>query len=190
MEHSVQFSQKKKSEPWQDRQGQTLPVPVLELVSQRWSQDTWERYLASLEGSRGESLLEKPQEIEQFSEYPTIWDCLGNDQICRKEQIESEVAEALKLLTEREKEVLQLIFWEGSSLGQAALCLNLSRSSVREYRNRALIKLHDFLWDSFESNWQQVLEFSVRQKRPCRTAPVYRGKESIAEYERRENAAS
>ena len=58
----------------------------------------------------------------------------------------------LEILSEREREVVELIFFYGASEREAAGILGISRSSVRSYRREALRKLRERMGASETGN--------------------------------------
>lgn len=59
--------------------------------------------------------------------------------------IDKRLAEALKSLTPKQKEVIELIFWKGYTQEEAARELGCSQSSVSERLSNGLKRLADYL---------------------------------------------
>ncbi len=62
-----------------------------------------------------------------------------------KKDLESKLKEAIEKLDEREKLVLQLLFYEELGIKEVAEILNISLSRVSQIKSQALVKLREYL---------------------------------------------
>lgn len=109
----------------------------------------WESFLALMETEQIEKALESDGQIEQLAEKEyreNFLDYIGGNY---NENHENTIKLALRFLTKRERETLQLIYWENYNLSETAEIQNLCKSTVSENRNRALRKIKQVL-ENFE----------------------------------------
>ncbi len=134
-----QFNQ---SRPWLAADGTLLPDETIKAISHNWSAETWELFLTETvekESSYQRDLpaFVSPAALDSFSE--TIWEgstsermdavTKGLRRICRDN------------LTPRQQHIIRATFWQGLSERQIAELLDVSRSTVRTQKLRALEKI-------------------------------------------------
>lgn len=129
-----QFNQNK---PWLDNKGNILNDTDLKKASCSWDQNTWEDYLLYIDCPRSESLLDD-------SFYGNLCE---TTQIQYEEDINSRdkiiVQEAINNLTEKQQKIIFYIFWEGLTIREIALRMNISGAAVQKIKNRAVNSLKE-----------------------------------------------
>lgn len=153
---------KNKNKPWLDERGFELSKQELKRVSKSWSPKVWDEYLHSIETPRAESLLRYPLETyHQFENddgdstaldiYP--WYTEMNVGLDTNELAEQEVQRnyeehrykliqnMLKSLGPRQKQVIELHYLEGRSLGEISQMLRLGKSTVQGYADAGIHQL-------------------------------------------------
>lgn len=125
--------------PWLNEKGHALSEHDLKEASKGWDQETWEKYLNSLDGTLSEQQL-KPYEYDYLAESAelTCWDL---SQSSAEEEGKGFVANLLKLLTPQQQRIIQMNFWEGRSERYIAEELRVSRNTVKTLKKRVLRKL-------------------------------------------------
>jgi len=128
------------NKPWLDHRGHRRCIDDLIEMSANWNFKDWAKYLKSLEGKReGKSL--RPHTFRKIVEYQaeSVFDLYAEKSSSTALQQLIEVA--LGELSEKQRDVIRLTFFEGLSLDQTAECLNLGKSTVFEHQKSALKKL-------------------------------------------------
>lgn len=119
----------------------------LKVVSQSWTQEQWETYLASTETPLYESLISE-SEFHKLIEDQTESVFEFAQQPCSPES-SSRVWRAMRELTPRQREIIHLIFWREKSERDVASLLGISRPSVQVLKRRALQKMKQLLSSIF-----------------------------------------
>ena len=133
-------------QPWLDKNGKVLSDEVLRIISKVWDQETWDRYLDfyvnDIEDSRttykDDSTLEN---LLNHSVEPTF--LTGGEYV--NPILKSQLSEAIKLLSDRQKFVIENIFLNNLSEHQVAELLGISRATVRGHKQTALRHLKNNL---------------------------------------------
>jgi RNA polymerase sigma factor (sigma-70 family) len=125
--------------PWLNEKGHAVSDHDLKELSKSWDQETWEKYLNSLDGTLSDQQL-KPYEYDYLAENAelTCWDL---SQSSADDQAKDFVADLLKLLTPQQQRIIQMNFWEGRSERYIAEELRVSRNTVKTLKKRVLRKL-------------------------------------------------
>ena len=127
--------QETKSKPWLDNKGQLVRDNELKLISRNWCEETWEDYLSYIETPRTESIL-------NYDYYHNLSEVLHlYDDSDAPSPVDTKLLRALENLTEKQKEILFLTFWEGFSTRRIALRMNISCAAVQKTKDRALNSL-------------------------------------------------
>lgn len=135
-------SHKKKSKPsieprpWLCVRGFILPDDQLILISKSWSPEIWESYLKWIETPRSESLFDP----KLYTELAGALQSASPNYILEISDPEmvSAVQFALSALSEIQRKIINLIFWEGRSVRNISKQLEIPRSSVYDEKQRAL----------------------------------------------------
>jgi hypothetical protein len=131
--------------PWEDSSGKDLPDDVLKEVSKSWSPSTWNAYLNSLEVPEREVLLPNFERVlikhdaqNALKEYAAseIFEDSGNLYIS-----EAIVKKSLLVLTFRQRQLVREVFFDGKSIKEAALNLQISYKPAIRTLRRALARL-------------------------------------------------
>jgi RNA polymerase sigma factor (sigma-70 family) len=128
------------NKPWLDHRGHHRCIDDLIEMSASWNFKDWEKYLKSLEGGReGKSL--RSRTFRKISEHQTksVFDLYAEKS--SPTALQKFIEAALEVLSDKQRDVIRLTFFEGLSLDQAAECLNLGKSTVFEHQKSALKKL-------------------------------------------------
>ena len=80
----------------------------------------------------------------------TIQDLRQPEDVVEKEELKKMLVEALDLLTEKEKNVVTLYYYEDLTLKEISLVLNVSESRVSQLHTKALNKMRKKLGDYME----------------------------------------
>ena len=72
------------------------------------------------------------------------------EQMIDKEEVKSMLAEALELLTEKERKVVLLYYYEDLTLKEVAMVLEVSESRISQLHSKALQKMKKYLGKYFE----------------------------------------
>jgi RNA polymerase sigma factor (sigma-70 family) len=121
-------------QPWLDDKGRILNDKELKEISMDWTHETWESYLSYIEIPRSESLIEEFH-FDSIAETNHIFDDLPDTN--RNKKLHS----AIKKLTKKQQKIIFLIFFEGLSVREIALRMNISHGSVHDLKIRALNSL-------------------------------------------------
>lgn len=126
--------------PWTDKDGRLLSEQELESASKDWSEETWDQYLKTLEVSLKESQnLDFGSLAHSLCENPFLY-----SQTTSNEELKTIVEEGLLVLTDLERRVLRLIFFESKSEREIATQILVSRSRIQNLKRSALKKLKKY----------------------------------------------
>lgn len=127
--------------PWLDISGKAIPDDYLRFVSRMWDPATWERYLQSLEAPRAESIV-RPREyqaaIDKFD-----GSIFGISQTNADDELRTSVSEILSGLTVKQRQVVEMTFWQSLSEREIAYRLGIARGTVRDIKRRVLQRLRN-----------------------------------------------
>ncbi len=128
-------NQLKLNKPWLNSRGYLFTDDELKSISKFWNQKTWEDYLDFIETPRTESILEEEHYtgLAEKLKY-TIEQEEDRD-------LQSELSLALINLTEKQREILEFIFWDGLTTRDIGFKLSISSAAVQKIKDRALISL-------------------------------------------------
>jgi RNA polymerase sigma factor (sigma-70 family) len=132
--------------PWLQINGKHTPEDHLKILTSSWDTNTWEHYLKWFEdqnGQRAESILPLRQydgACETQRESIFVYGQSSAD-----DELKQTISKYLMKLTERQRRVIELIFWEGRSERFVAKTLSISQPSVQRLRKRALNKIKGLL---------------------------------------------
>lgn len=130
--------------PWLNENGVRRSDEEIRRLAEKWGDKTWEDFL--------KDTVEKPLSDTLIAgfDYETIEAKVretyqGMVSTNFRPDLSGLVEMLLRHLTIRERKVIQEIFWFGKSQHEVAHELHLTRSAVRNYQNRALKKMGDFI---------------------------------------------
>ncbi len=138
--------------PWLDANGELLSDADLKKISNKWTAEVWEQFLAdTVEGSSSyqrEDVIESYDENEETNlAIEGLWDVSDNAategprlacrRICRN------------YLTPRQQQVIRSSFWEGLSDPKIAKFMGVARTTVSVQKQRALKKIKNQLEREF-----------------------------------------
>lgn len=127
--------------PWLDQRGRPLPAEQLLDISKNWDVRTWNRYLQSIDGSIEGVQLVSGRKLRTKCDYLTqsIFDQRAEKN--EPDSVQNKIRSTLAILSERQRQVIDSIYFEGLSIEKTAAKLNLSKPTVFEYKKSALAKL-------------------------------------------------
>ncbi len=106
-----------------------------------WSAIQWEEYLETLESPQTELILDNPNLVEAMSEETFregVANLMGTNYSPKLNRV---IALMMDALTDKQRNVLNLIYWESKSLREVAGLLGINFSSARDIRDRGLANL-------------------------------------------------
>lgn len=138
MEYTVQTER-----PWLLENGDRTPDDHLKTLTPYWSAEIWESYLTWFETPRPESLI-APWRYDQICEESTesIFEFAQSN---ADDELKNRVAQYLAELTKQQRQVIEMIFWEGRSERFVAQSLGINHKSVHRLKLRALKKITHLL---------------------------------------------
>ena len=132
------------AKPWLDHRGRELPTEQLREISKDWDLKTWKRYGDSLEVQpEGKSL--KPGELRKLQAEQTKSIFAINGEIPANPTLVLKMNQALEDLSPRQRQVVDLIFYQGKTIEEAALEYGLSKATINIHKKEALAKLKGVL---------------------------------------------
>lgn len=176
--------------PWTRKDGSMLSDEQLKKVSTNWSAETWEQFLIETVEQESSYQRDMPALVSQtalnsFSE--TIWEGQDSDQM-------DQVAKRLRLicrdhLTPQQQQIIRSIYWNGHSERHIGEMLDLSRSSVKTQKQRALNKIkteviEQRLLEGGRQNIKKEKSSSTLRKKPIANSSTNEGqaKETVQEF--------
>ncbi len=134
-----------KSTPWLTSNGSVKSDAELKEICQSWPPKVWEEYLKNFESCQNEFLT---PDIDQIRQDPSQ-NCVEiyKSLLAQEEfpELKRVINAALCSLSTQEQKVIRSLYWDGLSQREAAKTLDLAKTSLSIYRERALKKLGDFL---------------------------------------------
>lgn len=169
------------NKPWLKENGEVLSERELKYISKFWDQETWDRYLKSLEFEEDHEVIEGcgiPRTEEKV--YPTLADLLPTH-MDLDDKVMEQVRSALtsRQLSVREQKILYLTYWEKTPERELAALFDVSRSVARKIKKRALMKIKRILSKKLKTEDQKL-----GLKRGPKTAIYMKGDENEKSKER------
>jgi DNA-directed RNA polymerase specialized sigma24 family protein len=130
--------------PWENEDGETLADDKLRSVCVTWSPETWEAYLATLESPQRESLFSNFERVLHREDRRRTMEVCFDDSYCQ-DRIWPGMYRALDRLTFRQRQLINLVFFEGHTLRDSAKQTRLSYRVARRVLQRALDRLKSSL---------------------------------------------
>lgn len=121
---------------WMNEEGQRRPDSELIEDSRKWTGQMWEEYLASIEGGLRESLA-SPKKFDALAGRMTN-STFENAQGQSKLKDFAKIHAALSILTTRQREVVELIYFRSLKQREVARLLGISEHRVRAIKKRSL----------------------------------------------------
>lgn len=113
---------------------------IVKLV-ESWKASDWEQWLDQQEKPPKEILFDDPTSVENHSQEDQ--ERFIRDTFEKQEYpaLKNSLKEAVRSLTEKQQEVLHLLFWDNKSLKEISTQLSITTVAVGRIRDRALKKL-------------------------------------------------
>ena len=129
------------SQPWLNDDGIALSLEELRLISKNWDTEMWNQYLKYLEPVQKEKLVSPGRLQREFNrKNENIF-----SQACGACSLHtSQLAQLLKILTERQRQVIEMIYWKNMSHRNIAASLGIYQSTVADIKKGALKKMKKF----------------------------------------------
>lgn len=134
--------------PWLDIHSHPIDDETLKTESKTWGQQTWDDYLLSIEIPLRETLI-SAMNYQTAADLNEPYLNLLNSGDCSSSK---SLGFALASLTTRQSQIVEAIFWQDTSERTLARRLNLSRSSIKVTKKRALQKIERALLAATRSN--------------------------------------
>lgn len=111
----------------------------LQKKSEDWTHEDWEQYLKKIETPLSESLIsssgyKRRQELQTESIFRRV---ANTPTRC----LQKKAFELLQPLTERQRQIIELIYWGHKSEREVAKLLGISRSTVRVIQKRSILRI-------------------------------------------------
>ena len=171
----------KKSRPWVHEDGKLKTAAQIRKISRKWNgeqlkdyeqflvgeqildQKLWEIDLQRFETYQREETIDPALYDELVTTELTVADFVGSDDekftnnfVFYKKYLFS----AMKMFTEKEKKIIEGIFWDVKSERQVGADLSISQSTVSKYKKNALAKVKKFL-EEIEKELKLTRELSI-----------------------------
>lgn len=130
-------------QPWLCENGKRLSDEQIKTVSKSWDAITWEHYLCWFESPMAETLI--PERSYDRKAEAMIETIFVRTQSHADDSLRNRVGKVLDGLTVKQRRIVEMTFWQGKSERQIADELNLSRSTIKVTKRRALSKLATLL---------------------------------------------
>ncbi len=129
--------------PWMAADGTVLPLDQIRELSKSWDQSTWEAYLSSLEGRPKEKYFSDGRlRRESKKKNINIFDFSQNN---ADEETRQRIQKIISYLTDRQRQVIEMTYWENLSQREIAQKLSIHQSTVLEIKQQALKKLREIV---------------------------------------------
>lgn len=129
---------KKNVKPWENLDGSLKSNSEIKGLCKTWSAAAWEEYLKTIEVRQNESPLATGESVEELSEekYGSLFANLIGDK--EHAHLSRAARAAVESLTPEQKQIILDIYWDNKTVSDVARQRGISRTSVRDCRNRAL----------------------------------------------------
>ena len=164
--------------PWLNPDGTEKTTEQIKDISSSWSKQTWDEYLFYLESPREESLLDRPEQLDQVSVQEFTFMMLQLAEGREFSLLDKVVAQkALRCLSTRQRQIIEMIYWKNEPISLVAKKLGVSRRTVRSGLDRGLEKMRELL-ESGEvlENLKRIFSDSPEEKSSVN--PSFLGKEN------------
>ncbi len=151
----------KNRKPWLNESGFLKNNFEIQLISEEWNRDTWNQYLSELECPKREILLKGGTDIENiaFVSLGEIFSDFDSDTL--PSSMFEVLDGAIEILSQREKEIVELLFWKNKNPIEASEILGTSGFSIRETLARIFKKLKEFIRDRSVSSDTSPLSMNL-----------------------------
>ncbi len=138
--------------PWFLADGKATPDNYLKTLTPFWSTQTWEKYLnwfENISGQRAESLVSSKKYDEICDTEPDS--IFVYSQSSADDELRVLVVKYLEKLTEHQRRVIEMCFWEGRSERYIAEKLGIRRQPVNRLKKRAFNKIKKLVREGVSS---------------------------------------
>lgn len=130
----------KSLKPWLNEFGEELPISVLRQKSREWDKGTWNLYLESIEQNPKEKLV-SPARLNRES--AKMRESLFAHAASGHTKNSSEINQLLAGLTARQRQIIEMTYWQNMSQRKIAKALKLNQATVGEIKQSAIRKLRE-----------------------------------------------
>lgn len=136
---------RKAKKEWLDNRGRMLPTEQLKEISKSWNQKTWEQFLDSTDGSIEGLQLMSARRLAYKTEYMTntVFDLWAEKN--ESEKIKEILRQGLSAVTERQRQIIEAVYFDGLSIEGAAARFGLSKSTAFVHLQKALLNLKQLI---------------------------------------------
>jgi RNA polymerase sigma factor (sigma-70 family) len=125
---------------WLDNRKRELPTEELKEISKSWSLKTWKDYAYSLDHpASGLQLAGRGFKKISSNLSKSIFDIYSQRPACG--DLQAFIQGLLGLLSKRERQIIELIFFEGRSTEEVAAKFEVSKSTIQHHKKNAISKL-------------------------------------------------
>jgi len=142
----------RKIKPWLNDDGSKKSEDQIKTDCKNWGVQLWEEYLQTQETEQRELLFDNPAASDNYSQQAHD---LHIKSIFDKDDypgLQQKLIRLMGLLSEKQRSVLHLLFWENLSVIEIAELTGITRQSVYEIKRRALTQLGSLLVKSTVSS--------------------------------------
>lgn len=150
---------KPKRKPWEDENGNLLLDDELKIVSRSWSEKTWDDYLKTIETPQREVMLPNLDRVLLKRDAQQVVSEYAAKEASEESSLYLSplaVRKALLELTCRQREIIDLIYFEDMNIEAAARKLRISRQAASSALSRSLERLKGVLGPQLEKKLKEM----------------------------------
>jgi len=125
--------------PWLDDRGFLFSDTELKFISPAWNADTWEKYLKWYESPLAESQI-RPRQYQEIAERQSE-SIFGQAQEVADSPMQQLIRMTIEALPPRQRQIIELTYWEGLSERTIAFDLRITRNAVRKLKSKGLKRI-------------------------------------------------
>lgn len=128
------------NKPWLDHRGRHLPKEKLREISRNWDTKTWFAYGDSLEkGTEGVLMTSRRRRKIAECQSESLYEIYAQSRASNR--LTKFIEELCQCLTSRQAHAVDLIFYQGRSIEEAARIMGLGKTTVYDHITRAISRL-------------------------------------------------
>lgn len=128
------------NKPWTDNRKRELPTEELKEISKSWSLKTWQNYADSLDYPVG-GLQLSHHAFKKISKKLSVSIFELYAQQPASTELQNFVQALLGILSKRERQIIELIYFEGESTEEVAARFDVSKATIHIHKKNAISKL-------------------------------------------------
>jgi RNA polymerase sigma factor (sigma-70 family) len=143
----------KKKYPWLNSDGTLLSDEKLKEIVKTWTPDIWERYLKSLEVNSQEATPPNLKHFDLRSEHTQISEYFNADKNEDLKRYKNQIIHsAIESLTEKQRTVIELRYWNNLTYKQIGKKLSISHPAVIKLEKKAITNMEKHILKNFPSH--------------------------------------